>query len=61
MEGLLKAGYTNQTILDVILGVAVKVMSNYTNHMAHTTLDEVIKPLEWSHPSKSAQAKGQLR
>jgi hypothetical protein len=50
IRALLDTGYANQTILDVILGVAVKVMSNYTDHVAHTQLDDVIKPLAWTHP-----------
>lgn len=52
IQALLDSGYTNQTVLDVILGAAVKVMSNYTNHVADTQLDDVIKPLAWTHPSK---------
>ena len=52
IQNLLDAGYTNQTVLDVILGVAVKMMSNYTNHVAETHLDDTIKPLAWIHPNK---------
>ena len=39
-EALLGAGYTARTVLEVILGTAVKVMSNYTNHIAGTPLDK---------------------
>lgn len=46
------AGYTQQAVLDVILGVAVKTMSNYTNHVADTPLDDVMKANAWAHPSK---------
>lgn len=56
IQVLLDAGYARQTVLDVILGVAVKVMSNYTNHVADTQLDDVIKPLAWIHPSKKRGA-----
>ena len=35
-----KAGYTQQHILGIVLGMAQKVMSNYTNHLANTPLDE---------------------
>ena len=33
-------GYTQQHILGIVLGIAQKVMSNYTNHLADTPLDE---------------------
>ena len=32
----LDAGYTQQQILEVILGMAHKVISNYMNHVAKT-------------------------
>ena len=34
------AGYEERHILDVILGIAQKTMSNYTNHIANTPVDE---------------------
>ncbi len=57
IQALLDEGYAKQTVLDVILGVAVKTMSNYTNHVAGTELDDVIKPLAWIHPTKRGDAK----
>lgn len=33
-------GYTNQNILDIILGIAHKTLSNYTNHFAQTPVDD---------------------
>lgn len=44
----LKAGYTPQNILEVVLGLSHKVMSNYTNHVAGTPLDEAFQPFAWS-------------
>ena len=41
------AGYGNQHVLDVILGISMKTLSNYTNHMADTPLDEPFKPMVW--------------
>ena len=49
---LLEAGYTKQTVLDVILGVAVKTMSNYTNHVAETPLDDAFASQRWQAPGK---------
>ncbi len=34
------AGYTQKHLLEVVLGLAQKVMSNYINHLADTPLDE---------------------
>ena len=35
-------------ILDVILAISVKTISNYTNHVFKTELDTVFKAREWS-------------
>lgn len=48
IEDLLAVGYTRQTVLEVILGTSLKVMSNYFNHIAATPLDEAFKPNAWS-------------
>ena len=37
------AGYSKQNLLDIVLGIAQKVMSNYTNHVAETPIDEPFK------------------
>ena len=33
-------GYGNEQLLEIILGIAQKTISNYTNKLAHTPLDE---------------------
>lgn len=48
VQAFLGAGYTQQHVLEVVLGTALKVMSNYTNHMAETDLDDAFKPVEWT-------------
>lgn len=48
VEAFLNAGYTEQNILEVILGTSLKVLSNYTNHIAQTPLDDAFKPAKWS-------------
>jgi len=47
----LDAGYTQQNALEVILGVSIKVMSNYTNALAQTPLDTEVANLSWKKPS----------
>lgn len=45
MSRFLGAGYTRDQALDVVACVAAKVMSNYTNALADTELDEPLKPI----------------
>lgn len=47
IDAFLAAGHTRRQVLDVILGVAVKTMSNYTNHAAHTPLDDAWAAHAW--------------
>jgi len=37
------AGYARQQLLEIIVGLSQKVMSNYTNHLADTPVDEAFK------------------
>ncbi|RZV38902.1 MAG: carboxymuconolactone decarboxylase family protein [Chromatiales bacterium] len=46
----LAAGYGQQQILEVVLGVAMKTISNYTNHIAGTTLDDAFADFAWQTP-----------
>ncbi len=43
----LKAGYREEQILDVLVGVAAKTISNYTNHLAGTPLDKQLEAFAW--------------
>lgn len=47
VRAFLEAGYTKRQILEVILGISQKVMSNYTNHFAITPVDKPFQPFEW--------------
>lgn len=47
VQAFLDAGFTRRQILEVILGVSQKVMSNYTNHLANTPVDAAFKKLVW--------------
>ena len=47
VQAFLDAGYTKRQILEVILGYAQKVMSNYTNHLAQTPVDAVFEKFAW--------------
>lgn len=41
------AGFEQRHVLEVILGVSQKVMSNYVNHIAETPIDEPFKKFAW--------------
>lgn len=47
------AGYDAGHVLDVLAIVAMKTLSNYTNHIAETPLDEAFAPQRWQ-PSAAA-------
>jgi alkylhydroperoxidase family enzyme len=47
VQAFLDAGFTKRQILEVVLGTAQKVMSNYTNHLADTPIDKPFKKFEW--------------
>jgi AhpD family alkylhydroperoxidase len=40
-------GFSQQNALDVIVGIAVKTLSNYTNHIAGTELDQAFTHRSW--------------
>jgi len=48
------AGYTQQNALEVLLGVSMKTLSNYTNHLADTPLDAAFASEAWQAPDEYA-------
>ena len=42
------AGYSQKHVLEVILATALKVMSNYTNHVAQTPVDDAFSQNKWT-------------
>ncbi|WP_420336612.1 carboxymuconolactone decarboxylase family protein [Roseibium sp.] len=48
VDALIAAGYTKQTVLEVIAGTALKVLSNYTTHIVHPPLDTAFEPMAWT-------------
>ena len=43
LEAFYAAGYGTKQIIEIILGLSQKVMSNYINHLAETPTDDVFK------------------
>lgn len=48
VETFLAAGFTKRQVLEVVLGITQKVMSNYTNHLAQTPIDAPFVPFTWN-------------
>jgi uncharacterized peroxidase-related enzyme len=54
VAAFLGAGFTQQNILDVIVGVAHKTISNYVNHFAQTPVDAAFAGEAWTAPAAAA-------
>ena len=55
VDALLAAGYTNRTVLEVVLGTSMKVLSNYTNHITETPLDDAFAGNAWKSKCCSSE------
>lgn len=47
LEAFFAAGYAQQQVLEIILGLSQKVISNYVNHMARTPVDQRFEKYAW--------------
>lgn len=47
IENFLAAGFEEKHILAILLAISVKTISNYSNHLFDTPVDEVFKSREW--------------
>ena len=50
LSAFFAAGYGAQQALEVVLGLAIKTMSNFTNAIAGTPLDREVEKLAWNKP-----------
>lgn len=50
LQVFFNAGYSDVQALEVILGLAIKLISNYTNSIAGTPLDPEVESLRWKKP-----------
>ena len=51
VDALIDAGYSKQTVLEVIAGTALKVLSKYTTHIVNPPLDSAFEPMAWDPQS----------
>ena len=56
LDAFIDAGFNRQQVLEVVVGVAYKVISTYTNHIAKTPLDAAFKRNAWQKPETLADA-----
>ncbi|MCC7428693.1 MAG: carboxymuconolactone decarboxylase family protein [Alphaproteobacteria bacterium] len=47
-DAFLNAGYERRHVLEVVLGIGMKTLSNYANHIAETPLDQAFASAAWS-------------
>ena len=47
IEAFYAAGYGERQVLEIILGISQKIISNYTNHIAQTPIDPTFKKFTW--------------
>jgi uncharacterized peroxidase-related enzyme len=56
VETFLAAGFTRAQVLEVVLIVAAKTISNYVDHLTHTPLDPFMAATKWVAPRNRAAA-----
>jgi uncharacterized peroxidase-related enzyme len=48
VQAFVGAGYSERQVLEIILALAVKTLSNYSNHVFHTEIDPAFAGYRWS-------------
>lgn len=54
LDTFLATGFTKQNVFEILVAISHKVLSNYTNHIAKTPVDNVFKKFSWQKPQKTA-------
>lgn len=52
VDAFIGAGFTKAQVLEVILGISMKTMSNYANHVAKTPVDGIMQSFAWVPATK---------
>ncbi|WP_330085154.1 carboxymuconolactone decarboxylase family protein [Methylocystis iwaonis] len=47
LQTFLVAGFSERHVLEILLAISVKTISNYTNHLFDTEVDEAFGPYNW--------------
>lgn len=56
LDAFLAAGFSKRNVVEVVLAVAQKTLSNYLNHIADTPLDEAFAAARWAPLARSPVA-----
>ncbi len=54
LENFYAAGYNKRHVLEIILGLSQKVISNYSNHIANTPVDKPFQQFTWKKEAELA-------
>lgn len=54
VAGFLDAGFTKENILEIIVGISHKILSNYVNHISETPLDKPFEKFAWTPSAVNA-------
>jgi len=54
LDNFIAAGFNQQQALDVVLGVTMKTLSNYANHLTNTQINEQFASEAWSPINKAS-------
>ena len=52
IDKFLAAGFNKMQLIEVVLGVSFKTLSNYVNHIADTPVDDAFLAQTWKEPIK---------
>ena len=55
VQAFLDRGSTTRHVLEVVLGVTLKILTNYTNHLTHTELNPELAAFEWTERRPRAE------
>ena len=56
LNAFISAGYTKAQVLEVVMIVATKTISNYVNHITKTPLDDFMADTKWVAPRNRTKA-----
>ena len=54
-EKFFAAGYESRQLLEIVLGISQKIMSNYVNHLAETPVDAPFVKFAWESDDNDAE------
>ncbi|MEM7499269.1 MAG: hypothetical protein AAF371_14915 [Pseudomonadota bacterium] len=57
-SAFIEAGFDDRQAMEVVLGLAVKAMRNYTNSIARTPLEKAVAKHRWTKPRIAMRGAG---